>query len=316
MNKYIKLNRIEFIVTNSCTGRCKHCSAGERVRDGKGIDANAAVAAINRLSERFDIDSVMTFGGEPLLFADTTMQIHSTARDCGIPKRQIITNGFFSKNEANIDAVAKGLCDAGINDVLLSVDVFHQENIPLEPVMLFAKSLLRHNVPCLRVQPAWVVNEQNDNAYNAETKRILKKFADIGVSANDGNDIFPAGNALKYLGEYFDTPGKIDLTAPCGSEPYSGRLDDMTCLSFEPNGDVKACSPIIGNIYECDILDIIDAYDPHSIPELNAVLCGGAVELIKYADTKGISVDVSDCRTACNVCRKAMAALQQSKTAS
>lgn len=29
MNEYIKnLNRIEFVVTRACTGKCKHCSEG------------------------------------------------------------------------------------------------------------------------------------------------------------------------------------------------------------------------------------------------------------------------------------------------
>lgn len=36
MNKYIKnLNRIEFVVTMACTGRCIHCSEGEHKSGGE-----------------------------------------------------------------------------------------------------------------------------------------------------------------------------------------------------------------------------------------------------------------------------------------
>ena len=127
---------------------------------------------------------------------ETVCKIHAAARECAIPNRQLITNGFFSRDSREIDRAAEALCASGVNDVLLSVDAFHQEYIPLEHVLEFADSLLRHAVPSLRVQPAWLVNEAHDNPYNNETKRILKIFTDKGIRANEGNNIFPAGNAL------------------------------------------------------------------------------------------------------------------------
>ena len=46
MNAYLKnLNRIEFVVTLACTGRCKHCQNGEPVRTSEHIDTDAAVEA-------------------------------------------------------------------------------------------------------------------------------------------------------------------------------------------------------------------------------------------------------------------------------
>ena len=48
MNEYVKNpNRIEFVVTTACTGRCKHCSEGEHIGKGRAehIDADAAVEA-------------------------------------------------------------------------------------------------------------------------------------------------------------------------------------------------------------------------------------------------------------------------------
>jgi len=311
MNPYIDLNRIEFVITDACSGRCKHCGNGERSSTGTSVDADEAVVAVKRLAERFAIESVMTFGGEPLLFADTVCKIHTAARDGGILKRQLITNGFFSKDEHKIDEVAKSLCESGINDILLSVDVFHQEYIPLEPVIKFADSLLKHNTPRLRVQPAWIVNEQHENPYNTETKRLLKLFAKKGVNANEGNNIYPSDNALKYLGDYFSPPGKIDLSVLCGSTPYTTRLDNINCFGINPNGDVNLCSITIGNIYNNDVLDIVDRYDPNNDPVAQAVLNGGVSELLRYAESQDINVDTSDCRSACGVCRKVMDALRE-----
>ncbi|MDD4494607.1 MAG: radical SAM protein [Eubacteriales bacterium] len=311
MNKYIDLNRIEFVITNACTGRCKHCGNGERSVSGDSVKANAAVNVVKQLAKRFAINSVMTFGGEPLLFAETVCKIHAAARDGGISKRQLITNGFFSKDEHKIDEVAKAICESGVNDILLSVDVFHQEFIPLEPVMQFADALLKYNAPRLRVQPAWVVNEQHENTYNTETKQLLKMFTDKGISANEGNNIYPSGNALKYLGDYFLPPGQIDLSALCGSTPYTTRLDEIKCFGINPNGDVNLCSITIGNIYKDDIMDIVDLYDPYNDPASRAVLNGGVSELLRYAQSQDITMDTGDCRSACGVCRKVMTALKE-----
>lgn len=104
---YIDLNRIEFVITDACSGKCKHCSAGEHTSVGASVDANAAITAIKRLAGKFKIGSVMTFGGEPLLYADTVCKIHAAARDYGIPRRQIITNGYFSHDEQKINKMAE-----------------------------------------------------------------------------------------------------------------------------------------------------------------------------------------------------------------
>ncbi|MDR2547527.1 MAG: radical SAM protein [Lachnospiraceae bacterium] len=309
MNRYIKLNRIEFVITDACSGKCKHCSNGER-SGNDGVDADAAVNAVKRLAERFAIESLMTFGGEPLLFADTVYKIHAAACDCSIPKRDLITNGFFTKDERRINEVAQTLVTSGVNDIGISVDVFHQEYIPLEPVMIFAEALLKYEIPSLSVQPAWVVNENAENPYNAETKRLLKLFNDKGIQTNEGNNIFPSGNALKHLGEYFTTPGNVDLSLPCGSMPYTERLDEVSSFGINPNGDVNLCSITIGNIYKTDVLDIVDRYDPYSIPAWQAMLNGGVPELLRYAESQNLDVDISDCRSACGVCRKIMTALK------
>lgn len=250
MNKYLKnLNRIEYVITLACTGRCKHCSEGDHKNSGGSIDKDAAVQALRKVAKVYPIETVMTFGGEPLLCPETVFAIHAAARDLNIPHRQIITNGFFSRDPEKIRAVAIGLAGSGVNDILLSVDAFHQETIPLEPVMIFAKSVKDVGL-LIRTQPAWLVSEDDNNIYNVKTREILKLFSDIEIEPNDGNVIFPSGNAVKYLGEYFDPENPI-------SDPYVEDGRDVRSLSFSENGDVLG-----GNIYKNDILEIISSYIP------------------------------------------------------
>ena len=249
MNQYFKnLNKIEFVETYACTGRCKHCSEGDHTSCGERIDPGIAADAVRKIAAEYDIKTVMTFGGEPLLYTDAVYAIMKTATELNIPRRQIITNGYFSKNAEKIREVAEGLAVCGVNDLLLSVDAFHQETIPLDVVKQFATEAKKCDTP-IRLQPAWLVSATDDNPYNRKTRAILDSFADMEIPAGEGNIIFPQGNALKYFAEYF--------TDELPENPYVEDPHDLRCVSFEPNGDVLG-----GNVYKTDIMEIIGGYAP------------------------------------------------------
>ena len=231
-NPYLKnLNRIEFVMTYACTGKCKHCSEGDHADCGEHMDGKAAARAVKKIAGRYAIQSLMTFGGEPLLYPEDVCEIHAAAKEAGIPKRQLITNGYFSKDENRITEVAGMLAESGVNDVLLSVDAFHQETIPTEPVLCFAKEVLAAGVP-IRISPAWLVSREHENPYNEKTREVIAKFAELGIPVSGGNIIFPSGNALKYLGEYFEKYGEPE-------NPYVDNPEDVRCVSFNPDGTTQ-----------------------------------------------------------------------------
>ena len=249
MNQYLRdLNKIEFVVTYACTGRCKHCSEGEHTDCGERIDPQVAADAVRKIAAEYDIKTVMTFGGEPLLYTDAVYAIMTVAKELNIQKRQVITNGYFSRNAEKIREVAERLAACGVNELLLSVDAFHQETIPLDVVKMFAEEAMACGIP-IRLSPAWLVSVTDGNPYNRKTNEILDSFADLALPVSEGNVIFPEGNALKYLAEYF--------TDACPENPYRDDPRDVRCVSFEPNGDVLG-----GNVYARDIMEIIMNYTP------------------------------------------------------
>ena len=248
MNLYLKnLNKIEFVITNACTGKCKHCSEGEHSVCGERIDPKIAADAVRKIVSRYDIKTVMTFGGEPLLYPDAVYEIMSAAKELNVPKRQIITNGYFTKSIEKISEVANKLALCGVNDLLLSVDAFHQEAIPLEVVKIFAKEVKNAGIP-IRLSPAWIEGAHDDNPFNMKTREILNSFSDLGIPVGEGNVVFPEGNALKYLSDYF--------TDYAPANPYVEDPSDIRCISFSPNGDVLG-----GNVYRKDIVEIIENYE-------------------------------------------------------
>ena len=250
MNPFIKNpNKIEFVVTLACTGKCRHCSQGDHDGCTEHIDAEIASEAVRKICAHYDISTVMTFGGEPLLYPETVCAIQRTAAELGVARRQVITNGFFSRNKDRIKAIARDLAQNGVNALLLSADAFHQETIPLDPVMFFAECAVDAGIP-IKLQPAWLVSAEDQNPYNMKTREIIRAFDRLHIPLNQGNVIFPAGNALKYLREYF-----TETAAPFS--PYEEDPEDIKTISFDANGDV-----LNGNVYKTDILEIIRTYRP------------------------------------------------------
>ena len=249
MNVYLKnLNKIEFVVTDACTGRCKHCSAGDHHTHGERIDPVRAADAVRKIAEKYEIRTVMAFGGEPLLYPDAVYAIIDAARQMQVPQRQVITNGYFSGDAQRVSEVARRLAACGVNDLLLSVDAFHQETIPLDVVMAFAREAKACGIP-MRLSPAWLVSPTHDNPYNKETKRILDALSDRGIPVGEGNVIFPEGNALRFLADYF-----VDVRP---QNPYAEDPCNVRCVSFCANGNVLG-----GNVYREDVMEILRKYAP------------------------------------------------------
>ena len=249
MNLYLKnLEKIEFVVTNACTGRCKHCSEGDHNETAERIDPDLAADAVRKIAAAHEVKTVMAFGGEPLLHLAAVEKIIGAASEMNVPKRQVITNGYFTNDPGRITEVAERLSLCGVNDLLLSVDAFHQETIPLGTVRRFAEAVKVCGIP-IRLQPAWLVSRFDDNPYNLRTREILDSLCDLMIPESDGNVVFPEGNALRYLGEYF--------TEAQPENPYAEDPTDIRCISFSANGEVLG-----SNVYEKDILKIIEQYSP------------------------------------------------------
>jgi len=295
----MNINRIEFIVTWQCGGRCKHCQIGDSINkpcSHRHILSDYATETIQKLNEVFEIESVMTFGGEPLYYPKVAAKIHETATECGIKTRQILTNGYFTNSPEESRNASESLAEAGVNSLLLSVDAFHQEHIPVEPVLRFAKDIVTAKIPNTFLYPAWLVNERHQNEYNVKTNEILDKFSDISIPIRKGNNIFLGGSASRFLHEYYKITDDY-LSTPC-LEP----LTDIKSISIVPNGDVMVCGFVIGNIYKEDIYDIVARYNPYENEYMLTIVNGGVLSLATYAKSKGIEVDTSEYLTSCDLC--------------
>jgi len=303
MNRYLSVNRIEFLVTHLCSGKCAHCYAPKH-REGfpKHIEESLAVDIVRKVSKKYDVESVMTFGGEPLLFPEIVCSIHKEATKSRIPSREVITNGYWSNNVIEIRRIARNLAECGVNDIHVSVDAFHQEQIPLHIVRKAVESILEEGIEDISWNPCWVISEDDDNTHNRTTKFILKELEDLPIRVSRGNILEPDGPALVNLRQFLPQKRKIPF-GECGDMPYTEPLDCITSISVEPDGRIAVCNEFyIGNASHTDILDILENYNPFEVPEMKAIVENGMKGLVDWAKKKGVKPDLTGYYSICHMC--------------
>ena len=302
MNRYLIVDRIEFDVTYLCNGRCRHCSAQDRGAYPEHIDKSLAVEIVREIGERYGPESVMTFGGEPLLFPEVVYAIHKEAKDLGIRFREVITNGYWSSDDKKIKKIAKGLAESGVNEIHISVDAFHQEHIPIDIVRKTAEACLEAGVGDIAWNPCWLICDDDDNQYNQRTRLILMELEDLPIRTSKGNVVEPLGWALFNLKEFLP-PREAIPAGRCGGMPYTSPLDSVKSISVEPDGKVAVCNDFhIGNASKTDIIDLIENYDPFEIPEMKAILENGMKGLLDWAGARGVKPDPEGYHSICHMC--------------
>jgi len=303
MSTYLTVERIEFVVTNRCNSNCRHCLIDKNKRKSKpaAVGIELATKIIKEVTGKYSPKSLMTFGGEPLLFPEVVCAVHRTARDCGVAKREIITNAGWQKSEDDSREMARNLAESGVTDMAISVDGFHREYIPTTVVKQNVSKLLDAGIS-VAWNPCWVISKEHNNPWNTRTRAVLSELSHLPVPESKGNTVQPAGNALSFLGEYL--PEKTaSPDGNCEDVPYSSKPDRIKVISIEPNGDISICREFsIGNAGKQNIIDLLENYDPYQFPEMAAVLQGGTAKLEEYTRQKGIVPAAGGYYSICDKC--------------
>ena len=303
--KYFKnLDRLEFSVTYLCSSECRHCFVGNETKQRyKGhIPKELAVNIVDSMADKFKLNSVMTFGGEPMLFPDVTCAIFSTAKKHGIPRRDVISNGYWTKDLGKVKDLAQQLVESGANLIVLSVDCFHAEHVPLKFPETTAQELLNAGVEVLKWQPVWVISKDHDNKYNRKTKEVLKSLSHINIPVSDGNIVDQRGQALDTVGDMLVKKPISELH--CGNDDYTERPDDITALTIEPNGNFNLCPNFHGECSKENIIDILKKYNPYKDEISKIILEKDLQGLAAYAEKNKLKLNAEGYYSACDMCNK------------
>jgi len=120
------------LITTWCPARCRHCyvCAGPERSAWMTVDeARGHFAALARLGAA--AEGIHVTGGEPFGDVDRLVAIVRAARDVGLGGVGFVeTSGYWATSDAVVRDRLRALREAGMRQVAISADPFHQEFVP------------------------------------------------------------------------------------------------------------------------------------------------------------------------------------------
>ncbi len=242
--------------------------------------------------------SVHIGGGEPFINFDGLCTLIEALRKNGIMIDYIETNGFWCKDEAFARARLERLKSLGADSIMVSVDPFHIEFVPLERVLLLCNLLDEYGFEYFIWQRRFLDRLLKLDISKTHTKEelcgllgenyVVETAKEYGLGIN--------GRALAFAYSLYEKkPVSVLLSnTPCPSlsQPNHCHFDlygnavPSRCTGIS----AKSEDYLSGNI------------EKEKYPVFHALKNGGTMALYGYAVSKGFIPDKEGYPTPCALC--------------
>jgi len=287
------------VITNYvCTAACRHCmfaSAPDCPKEYITEEMSGRIAAILREAGTF---SVHIGGGEPFMNFDALCTLIRALTREGIAIDYIETNAFWCSDEAFVQKRLDTLKELGASAVMVSVDPFHIEYVPLERPLLLCRLLQKNGFDYFIWQEKFLRRLMKLDRTKCYTGEELKEVlgenyiedtaAEYGLGMNGralaiAEKLYPKRKAEDWL--ISEACPSILRTRHCHFDLY-GNVIPSGC----PGISAEARDYLTGNITE------------EKYPVLSHLAKGGVRALYKYAKEKGFTEAEDGYPSRCSLC--------------
>jgi MoaA/NifB/PqqE/SkfB family radical SAM enzyme len=126
--------RVGLIITERCSSACRHCWFSSDPDIGREMSLDEALDYIDQAEEIPSVRYISFTGGEPFLLSEMLVRLVRYASERGL-HTECVTNSFWASTMGSAEKMLRRLADAGLEVINLSVDDFHQSQIPFERVL-------------------------------------------------------------------------------------------------------------------------------------------------------------------------------------
>ncbi len=283
----IRLKGIDVILTYECTNRCKHCC----YRAGPGQDHTMSFGEVEGYLAGIaghPVEYILLFGGEPFLCYDLLRD--SVKAAASLAKVLVFTNGFWATDFATADRHLSALQEAGLDQILFSVDAFHQKGVPLERIGIGITAARGLGYETIEIDNRYLIGLEADNPYDRATRELmgrLGKLCDLtGVNLYSGPSRI-IGRASDELSR--ELPKQRASPASCPLPDYlGGDLRAPTGVELHPGGWVNLCEGLaLGNARLSPLSEILTGYTVDSHPIIRVLHQEGPSGLLRIARNRG-----------------------------
>jgi len=278
--------RLEFVLTEKCNSRCAHCQGFHSPEREGVMEVEDVLNYLEETASVTKLDSFMIFGGEPMLYPETTIKLFQGAKELWIPEIELITNGFWGTNLEEAKKLASQLKEAGVTDVLISIDAFHLSHIPLNSSRNAALASLKLGIKNVRWNVAILENIDAPNKYDQQTKEILRFLSPLNIEAHF-NKVLPQGRAKENLRDFLP---RQSLKGGCPEKETS--LVNPNCISLDPAGWASICWDMaIGNAKRFPLSKLLTSYDWRKHLITKTLVEKGPLGLMSLPESEGFDFE-------------------------
>jgi MoaA/NifB/PqqE/SkfB family radical SAM enzyme len=167
----MQITSVDFLISFRCNSSCKHCCYNAGPSNRGYMKVADAKNWLSILASTYTLQSITVHGGEPLLsFPNYCLEkIVRYATELKVPRRGIITNGFWATDKITARRKLTKLKSSGLTSITFSVDGFHQEYIPIETVRIGLEEASGLGFTKVGVLSHYLVSVKTENIYNKLT---------------------------------------------------------------------------------------------------------------------------------------------------
>jgi sulfatase maturation enzyme AslB (radical SAM superfamily) len=254
------------------------------------IDRIANIAAETK--EQFTVSFT---GGEPFLCYQELLEGIAHAKQKGAQKISTVTNGFWGSSKESAFQKVVALKEAGLSNLSLSMDDFHQAHIPLA-------SLLQVISACNEMELAFTIK----TVVTKKSRRLAEVLLDLG-------DLL-LGQKVTIEEIPCVPEGRAKFLVPPKDLFYDQGIPSEPCvmgmmLVILPNGNTFPCcgtgwSPhlLLGNTKETDFDLLYDKMKDQ--PLLKILREKGPHCFVSYLEASGNSLHQDNYISNCDLCQK------------
>jgi len=293
----MNVNRLEFVLTEKCNSRCIHCQGAHSPEREGVIEIDDGLNYLEETTAVTKLDSFMIFGGESMLYPERAIKLFQRAKELGMPEIELITNGFWGENPEKAEKLAFQLKEAGVTDILISVDAFHLPHILLDGPRNVAVASLAAGIKRVRWNVAILEGIDAPNKYDRQTRRVLEVLAPLNLEVNF-NRIWPQGRAVENLKGFFP---RQSLEGGCLEKETT--LVNPKCISLDSSGWASICWNLaIGNAKKVPLSKILTNYHWKKHPIIRALVEKGPQGLIDLPESGGFDFQEEKYIDKCHLC--------------
>ena len=315
---------ITVLTTDRCTAECRHCCMNSSPARTNTLSYAQMAQSLGQMFDAYRISVVVFAGGEPTLLGDDLLRIIRFCKERGGITR-IVTNSYWATSYEAALAKCRELRAAGLDEINLSMDDYHEAYVPLDRVRWAFQAAQQVDFAAIVIAnacgPQSVLSPEFLEAeFGMSGSDMQRRFDVDGRSANytretEGRVILMSNGNVQRLGR------GAEFIAPeeCNSDTLDNHVDEIggcphavRSLAISPGNHLVSCcgfelhgNPILdfGDLDRNEFSTLVDRADDDLIVNMIAMIGPPKIKaLLEEMCPDEVSFPKSRYQSYCEVC--------------